>query len=123
MRNNIGDHDAVIRAFMSEHPTWQRTGLRRQLNQALGKDAEKIAMLGFIPDAFEIDPPYVRLLEVAGHSYIDNTKTQLITGFWAELDDRSWSCELYLINLFVGTQNVLTDRDLMRLYLDCRLVA
>ena len=108
-------HNQMVASFLADYPAWQRVGLRKQLNAALEKDeVEPVPELGFVPDAFQIDSliSTVRLLEVDGHSYTDSNKMFLIVNLWYEMDARSWSVELWTVDLFTKAASILTDHDL-----------
>ena len=110
-------HEDKIQEFLREQPLWERYNLRKKLNVMFAKEETLgIPLLGFIPDAFQIDAQnlIVRLLEVDGHSYTDNDKMFLISAFWYEMDTRSWSVELHTVHLFTNATSILTDNDLAK---------
>jgi hypothetical protein len=110
-------HEDKIQEFLREQPLWERYNLRKKLNAVFAKEETfGIPLLGFIPDAFQIDAQNctVRLLEVDGHSYTDNDKMFLIAEFWYEMDARNWSVELHTVHLFTNATSVLTDNDLAK---------
>ncbi len=111
----MSNHEQTIRDFLSSHPTWERTQLRKKLNDIFNEQEElDISKLGFVPDGFEIhvESQTVRLLEVDGHSYTKPEKMTLISDFWYEMDTRSWTVELHTVHLFTGAVSVMTDSDL-----------
>jgi len=110
-------HEDKIQEFLREHPLWERYNLRKKLNALYKPDDELgISVLGFVPDAFQIDAQncIVRLLEVDGHSYTDSDKMNLIVNFWCEMDYHSWSVELHTVHLFTNATSILTDINLAK---------
>jgi hypothetical protein len=110
-------HEDKIQEFLRGHLLWERYNLRKKLNVMFDKEETLgVPLLGFIPDAFQIDAPNctVRLLEVDGHSYTDNDKMFLIAEFWYEMDVRSWFVELHTVHLFTNATSILTDSDLAK---------
>jgi hypothetical protein len=108
-------HNQIVASFLADYPAWQRVGLRKQLNAVLEQyETEPVPALGFVPDAFQIDSliSTVRLLEVDGHSYTDSNKMFLIVNLWYEMDARSWSVELWTVDLFTKAASILTNYDL-----------
>ena len=119
-------HENKIQDFLAAHSLWERYDLRKKLNAVLDKEeTANVMLLGFIPDAFQIDilKRTVRLLEVDGHSYTDKDKMRLIAEFWYEMDSRSWSVELHTIYLFTGAGSILTDNDLAKHWFDAYVLA
>jgi len=127
-------HEEAIQQFLADNPKWERFGLRKSLNKALGKGCEFDLYLGFIPDAFEIDAEnkIVRLLEVEGSSRVSKKKMNTICQFAFEIDSREWFTELHLISLITGARSKVTDDELtlmalkgifdaaQRILMDCR---
>lgn len=108
-------HEEAIQQFLADNPKWERFGLRKSLNKALGKGCEFELNLGFIPDAFEIDAEnkIVRLLEVEGSSRVSKNKMNTICQFAFEVDSREWFTELHLISLITGARSKVTDDELI----------
>jgi hypothetical protein len=108
-------HNERIEEFLRGHPGWRRTGLRREIAAFV---EEPLRPLGFIPDAFQVQPGRVDLLEVEGHSYIAKRKLQRLLDFWSELDCRGWFLTMTVIDAFTGAVSHLDDRDFERLWSD-----
>jgi hypothetical protein len=128
-------HENALAALMAEEPRWKKSGLRRAVNEAIrkrnisdgyeetdGEDWEPSFSrhLGFIPDAFRVDPAArtVALLEVEDTSVINKDKLNRIVDFWYGLDCESWFCEVHIYNVFLSKMTILTDADLTGFYLD-----
>jgi hypothetical protein len=106
-------HERVICAFLSEHPSWRRKGLRTAINAAMTHDEDVLhTPLGFIPDAFLVDANTrtVGLLEVDGYSAMTPRKMELLKNLWWHLDGCGWFMNLTTIHLFSG-QKSFSDND------------
>jgi hypothetical protein len=113
-------HELAIRAFLAEHPTWRRVGLRKAVNAAMKCEDDMLTQsLKFVPDAFLVDAnaKRVRLLEVDGHSALTPHKVELLKSFWWHLDGCGWFLDLTVIHLFTGLQSFAADDDFVRLCL------
>lgn len=108
-------HNERIEEFLRAHPGWKRTGLRHDINALVDVPFQP---LGFIPDAFQVQPKRVDLLEVEGHSYIAKRKLKHLVEFWSELDYRGWFLTMTVIDAFTGAVSQLADRDFERLWSD-----
>ena len=111
-------HERTIQAFLAEHPTWQRSGLRNAINAAMKYEEDMLDRpLGFVPDAFLIDAgaKRVRLLEVDGHSALTPHKLDLLKNLWWHLDGCGWFLDLTTIHLFTGAKSLTDDGHFARL--------
>lgn len=113
-------HEEAIQKFLADNPKWERFGLRKALNKAIGEGCEFEWNLGFIPDAFEIDAENqtVRLLEVEGSCRVSKAKMNTICQFAFEADSREWFTELHLISLITGARSKVTDDELIWMALE-----
>ena len=111
-------HEERIVEFLQTNPDWRRVGLRREINKVLQEDEEPLGFLSFVPDAFRVRSRQVDLLEVEGHSYIDQHKLRRLLDFWLDMDSRSWFVTLTVISSFTGATSYLTDKDFERLFWD-----
>ena len=126
----MNKHEQIIVNFMRENPTWKRYKLRFELNKIFrqlsqeeyGEDFseegwERIPLLYYIPDGFEIDIANrtLNLLEVDDTSALSKQKARNLVNFWWALDDRNWFITLKSIAAHSGAISYMNDYDFQTL--------